>query len=144
MALDYRQNFDFRWIFWEGIKELNQILHNASMLTRSIKVFKHKFSQIYNTVYCQNFISTKYLNEIWPSFAYALMLTRSRLELLLLNFRRFTTQLWPWVIVKILFPLNILGMNWWNLTSFYIFILPDLDWNCYTWIFANLQQIYGP
>ena len=48
------------------------------------------------------------IDGIRPNFAYALMLTRSRLGLLCVSFCEYTTQLWPLVIDKILFPLNIL------------------------------------
>ena len=46
------------------------------------------------------------IHGIKPNFVYALTLTRSRLGLLRVNFCNYTTQLWPLVIVKILFPLN--------------------------------------
>ena len=39
------------------------------------------------------------------------MLTRSRFGLFLFNFSKFTTQLWPFVIVRISFPLNILPVK---------------------------------
>ena len=50
------------------------------------------------------------LNDIiLPSFA--LILTRSRLGLLYIVFRRFEIELWPLTDVRILFPLNIYRMN---------------------------------
>ena len=45
--------------------------------------------------------------EFDKKFAYALTLTSSRLGLLGINFHKFTTQLWPSIIVRILFLLNI-------------------------------------
>ena len=54
--------------------------------------------------YCQNFVSAQYLeNELMEEdqiLHYALTLTRSRLGLLGVNFCKYTTQLWPLVIVK--------------------------------------------
>ena len=71
--------------------------------------------QIYNRVmaldYHQNFVSAQYLdNELMEldQFSYALMLTRSTLALLLVNFPESIAWLWPLVVVKILFLLNIL------------------------------------
>ena len=43
------------------------------------------------------------INKIRPNFAYALMVASSRLELLRLNVRKYTTQLWPLVTVRISF-----------------------------------------
>ena len=59
---------------------------------------------------------------IWSNFAYALTVTNSRLKMLPVNFRKFTTKLWPLIIVRISFLLNnenklkewdqSLHMNW--------------------------------
>ena len=67
----------------------------------------------------------KYLfsvNSVPSSVSFILMLTRSRLGLLHINFRKYTKQLWPLVIVKFLFSHNIFWTNWWNLTKFCICI----------------------
>ena len=51
----------------------------------------------------QNFVSTQYLEngliECLPNFVCALVLTRSRLELLPVIFRKFVTELWPLIDV---------------------------------------------
>ena len=70
-------------------------------------------------------ISLERIDGIWPNFGYALMLTRSRLGLLRINFHKFITELWPLIDVRILFPLNILRTNWWILTKICICI--DID-----------------
>ena len=57
-----------------------------------------------------------------PSCAFALILTRSKLELLHVDFRKFVTEKWSLVDVGILFPLNILNTNIWKLTKFCICI----------------------
>ena len=51
---------------------------------------------------------------MWSNFAYILILTRSRLGLLRVIFKKFTTQLWPLVIIKITYLHNILWTIWWN------------------------------
>ena len=61
--------------------------------------------QIYNRIVA--------LIVIWLSSplnvsAYALTLTRSSIRLLCVSFCKYTTQLWPLVVVRISFPLNIL------------------------------------
>ena len=53
------------------------------------------------------------MDRVSPNFAHALILTRSRLGLLLVIFRKFVTELWPLIDVRILFPVNILrGAQW--------------------------------
>ena len=64
-------------------------------------------------------ISWEQIYWIWPNFAYALILTTSRLGLLHISFHEFIRELWPLIDVGILFPLNILRPNWWNLTKFF-------------------------
>ena len=64
--------------------------------------------------YRQNFISTQYLENELKALdhmlhIYALMLARSRLELLHLNFCKLTTVLWPLIIS--VFLLCILRTN---------------------------------
>ena len=67
---------------------------DALMLTRSsLKLLCIDFSQIYNTVmvfgyckFCFCSISWEQFDAIRPSFAYALMSTRSKLELLHITF----------------------------------------------------------
>ena len=65
------------------------------------------------------------MNRILPNFIYALILTRSRLELLLIIFRAFVPVLWPIIYAKISFPFNILRTNGRNSTKFYIWIRID-------------------
>ena len=79
-------------------------------------------SQIYNSVmardWCPNSILWEQIDGIWPHFAYALILTRSRLGLLRVNFRKFITALWLLIGVIISFLLNILRTTGWILTTF--------------------------
>ena len=56
---------------------------------------------------------------------YTLTLTRSRLGLLSIHFRKFATELQPLIDVRISFPLNIMTMNGHNLTKFCIHIIID-------------------
>ena len=83
--------------------------------------------------WCQNFVSSQDLeNELMEfdqNFAYALILTRSRLGLFRVNFfHKFITELWPLIDVRISFLLNVLRTNWWNLTKFWIYIDTDTIW----------------
>ena len=73
-------------------------------------------------------ISWEQIDGIWPNFAYVLILTRSMLGLLSVNFRKFIIELWPLIDVRISFLLNILRTNWWNLTKFWIYIDTDKLW----------------
>ena len=59
--------------------------------------------------WCQNSfrsVSWERIDRIWPSFAYALILTTFRLELFCVNFHKLIT--WPLIVVWISFPLSIL------------------------------------
>ena len=47
------------------------------------------------------------IDEMWSNFEHVLTVTGSRLVLLLVYFRKYTTQLWPLIIVKVLLSLNI-------------------------------------
>ena len=51
------------------------------------------------------------MNGFSSNLAYALILTRSRLRLLNVNFSKSITKLWPLVDLRISFPLNILRVN---------------------------------
>ena len=97
--------------------------------------------------YSQNFVSTQNLvNELMEFdqiLQYTLILTRSRLGLLNINFHKLTT--WPLVNVRILSPLNSLWTNQWNLIKFSMpmhWPWPDLGWDCYTSLVANLQELW--
>ena len=61
-------------------------------------------------------ISWDQTNGIGLNFVYALILTRSRLGLLKCQFSQIYNELWSLIDVGILFPLNILRTNGWNLT----------------------------
>ena len=88
--------------------DLNQIL---------VGVVTRQFSQVKKRVmaldYRQNFVSAEYLlnasMELNHFFSYALTLTRFMLGLLRVNFRKFTTRLWPLVVVKISVSAQYLG-----------------------------------
>ena len=62
--------------------------------------------QIYNTVmvlsYCQNVVSTQYLEKEWMEFdqIFHMHLTSSRLGLLHVSFHKFTTKLWPFLMFE--------------------------------------------
>ena len=61
---------------------------------------------------CQKFVFAQCLEyALIPRFVYALMLTRSGLGFLHLNFFQFIIELRPVIDVKILFLLNILSTN---------------------------------
>ena len=66
-------------------------------------------------------VSIEQIDGILPN----LIFTRSRLGLLRVNFCTFITELWPFIDVRISFPLNILRMNRWNLTK--VFMCIDTD-----------------
>ena len=59
-------------------------------------------------------------NEPHPYMAYALIFMTSSLGLLSVNFRQFSTELWPLNDVILSFPLNIFSMNKWILIKFCI------------------------
>ena len=110
----------------------------------------HKFITSYGSWWMSEFcycsISWEQIDRIWPYFAYALILSRSRSGLLHINFCKFIMELWPLVNVRISFPLNILGTNW--LEFDHIFHMhwywQDLGWDCCTSIFTYLLQSYDP
>ena len=52
-------------------------------------------------------ISWEQIDGFWPNFAYALILARSRFELLHVRFHKFETEFWSLTEVRIRFPLNI-------------------------------------
>ena len=58
--------------------------------------------------FCFRSISWEQIDGTWLNFAYALILTRSRFGLLRVHFPKFITELWPFIDVRISFPLNIL------------------------------------
>ena len=65
------------------------------------------------------------MDRILQSFAYALILTRSRFGLLPAIFRKFVTESWPLIDVRFSFQFNISRKNGQNLIKFYICI--DID-----------------
>ena len=94
-------------------------------------------------------ISWEQNDGIWPNFAYALILTISRLGFFCVNFHQIVTELWPLMIhdfcqnfVSAQYLENelmkfdqIMHMHWyWQ----------DLGWDCYTSIFIKQSQSYGP
>ena len=100
-------------------------------------------------------ISWERFDGIWPNFAHALILTRSRLGLLGVKFRKFVTELWPLIDVRISFWWQNLVAPYWcqnfvsaryleNKLMEFDQILhmhwywQDLGWDCYTSIFTNL------
>ena len=65
------------------------------------------------------------IDGMWPNFAYAFILGRSKKRLLQVYFRKFVTELWPLCDVIISFPLNILRTTKWILTIFCLCIDTD-------------------
>ena len=63
--------------------------------------------------------------DICDQTEYAFILTRSRLRLFSVIFRKCVTELWPMFDVRISFLLHILRKNWQNFTKFYIYIHID-------------------
>ena len=70
-------------------------------------------------------ISWERIDRIRPNFVYILSLTRSTSVLLIVVFRKFATELWPLIHVRIWFLLNNLRTNWQNETKFCILIIID-------------------
>ena len=63
------------------------------------------------------------------------------LRLLCVKFCKFITELGPLTRVSILFPLNILKINGWNLTIFSIYI--DIDKINVEIVMRKILQIYN-
>ena len=59
---------------------------------------------------------------ILANCVYALIWTRSRLDLLPVIFRKFVTELWPLIDIRFQFPFNISRNNGHDLTKFCICI----------------------
>ena len=60
------------------------------------------------------------MDRILPYFIYALIMTRSSLGLLTIIFRKFVTELWLSIYIRVLFPLNIVRTNYIISTNFII------------------------
>ena len=96
-----------------------------------VDIITHHFSHICNGVMaldlCLNFvhscISSQYHEnkfiELYQ-FLY-LILTRSTLKSLFVIYRKFVSDLWPFINVKILFPLNIFRTNIHNYIKLYMY-----------------------
>ena len=71
----------------------------------------------------------QYLQNKWmnfdQNFVYALINTRSMFFLMHIIFGQFLTGLWPLINIRILFMLNILGINLWLSIRFCICV--DID-----------------
>ena len=80
------------------------------------------YHSVHHTI-CPSVIIWFPLKIFRPNFVYALVSTRSRLELLHIIFHTFVIQLWPWTDVRISFrvssPLNIMLTNRQKFTIFY-------------------------
>ena len=79
--------------------------------------------------WCQNFVQNSVstqIDRILPNFIYEYILTRPYLGMLGIIFSIFVTELWPLIVVRLSFPLNILRSNGQNTPTFiheYAFIL---------------------
>ena len=113
------------------------ILINAWAFVRIFMVILNRVMALH---WCHfHSISWEIINEIWPDFAYVLILKTSRLELFRINFQKLITVLWPLIDVRISFLLNILRTNWWNLTKFCKCIYIDKIWAVINQYFFKLN-----
>ena len=125
IALDC-QNFVSTQYLENELMEFHQVLHmhwycqnlgcDYYIYASILQIYNRVNSHWFESEFSFRAISCEQIDRIWQKFAYAL--TRSRYGLLLVNIRKFITELWPLIDVRILFPLNILRANWWNLTKF--------------------------
>ena len=133
MIHDFCQNFVSTQYLENELMEFDQILHMhcywQDLGWENTRQFSSDSNRVmalddwwYLSEFCFRSISWEWIYGIWPNFAYALILTRSRLGLLCIHFCKFITELWPLIDVRISFPLNILRTSWWNLTKFCIYI----------------------
>ena len=65
------------------------------------------------------------MDRILPNFVYTLSLTRSTLVLYIVIFRKFATELWPLIDVRIQFLFNILQIDGHNVTKSCLNIIID-------------------
>ena len=98
---------------WFGIANgLNSFINNRVWPLIDVKV-------------CFFSVSSEQMDEFWYNFVYALIYTRSMLFRMHVIFGQFSTELWPFIDVRILFMLNILWINLWISSKFCICI--DID-----------------
>ena len=91
--------------------------------------------RIFRSLFPLNIYRTNWWN--WPNFGFALILKRSRLRLLRFRFSQSHNRVmaleWCQNFVSSEYPLNILKINWWNLTKFCMSIDTDnieIEWDC--------------
>ena len=98
----------FRSISWKQLMEFDPNFAYASILTKSrlglLSGNFHKFvtelwplTDVRISFWWQN-LSWEQIDGIWPNVAYALILTRSRLGLLRVNFCKFITVVWHLIL----------------------------------------------
>ena len=86
--------------------------------------------------------SLEQMDRIWPNFAYALILTRTRFGLLHVIFRECVTEFLPLNNVRISFLLNVLITNRQNSTIVWVCI--DIDKIKFRIGMHDFQHSYGP
>ena len=110
--MDFDQILDMHW-YWQDLG------------WDSLRVNFYKFIKSYGPRLMPvfRFGSIRKKNDgILPHFAYALILPDKILDEIV-TCHKFITELWPLIDVSILFPINILRTNWWNLTKLCIWFI---------------------
>ena len=131
MALEWCRNLVFAQYLENKLMEFDQILHMhwcwQDLGWDCYASIFANLQQSYGLWLISEFrfrsISLEWIHGIWPNVAYALILTTSRMGLLRVNFRKFIRELWPFIDVRISFPLNIMRASWRKLAKFCIWIL---------------------
>ena len=120
--------FYFHSISWEQIDGLRPKFAYGLVVTSSrLRLLREnscKFITVMALEWCQDFVSTQYFENKFMEFGQVLHM-HWYWQHLGCDFDKFITELWPLIGVRILFPLNILGTNWWNLTKFCVCIAID-------------------
>ena len=90
-------------------------------------------------------ISFEHIDLFDSNFIHKYIIIKHRSSSINDKIHRSLSELWPLTLVRILFPLNILRMNGWNLARFsYILILTRSRLGFFVSIYANLKKSYGP
>ena len=137
MFLDWNQ-FIMRMNWWY----LTKVCISIDTSKVWVGIVTCRFLQIYNGPWflSEFTISWERIDGFQPNFAYILVLTRSRLVLLHVNFCKFIKELRPLIDVRTSLSLNILNTNWWISTKFCICI--DNDKILVGIVTCQLPQLY--
>ena len=154
-ALDWCQKLVFAQYLENGWTEFNQILythdHRQDLYWYcKASLFWQMFNRVTALKWCQKLVFAQYLENGWTEFNQILYTLYHWHDLCLYCklsfFRKFATELWPLIDVRIFFLLNILRMDGQNLSKFCIHIIIDKIYfdKVKSHFFANLQWSYGP